>query len=188
MNSVAEPASASTVDDAAIESSIVPTEATKPIAVMSKDFNSPLNSIHLEFLTTGIQCQSNEFACTSGDQCVPFTLVCDGRKDCQDFSDEAACRKCSLIFNMRNGTMLSNHDMKVPSNILPIHQQFKTKTVINFLIPGFKRNVKIGPNARTANSTAKTVPAFRCNSVVTATLIVPNPVMNWIVVSWSVPA
>ena len=43
VNSVAEPASALTVDGVAIESLIAPIEATKPIAVILKDFVLPFN-------------------------------------------------------------------------------------------------------------------------------------------------
>lgn len=40
-----------------------------------------------------IQCKNGEFACFAGEQCVSYTLVCDGHGDCQDFSDEANCSK-----------------------------------------------------------------------------------------------
>lgn len=33
-----------------------------------------------------------EFPCKSGD-CVPDDLVCDGKEDCQDGSDELNCEK-----------------------------------------------------------------------------------------------
>ena len=63
--------------------------------------NSIANCVYLYFAPLGIQCQSGEFSCSSGNQCVPYSLVCDGRKDCQDFSDEANCRKFFQLFFSR---------------------------------------------------------------------------------------
>lgn len=37
-------------------------------------------------------CQSYEFACASGDQCISSSYRCDGVFDCRDHSDEQNCR------------------------------------------------------------------------------------------------
>jgi hypothetical protein len=49
---------------------------------------------------SGITCPRDEFACNSKDQCVPRSLVCDGKYDCNDYSDETNpdCRKFHAIF------------------------------------------------------------------------------------------
>lgn len=63
-----------------------------PVRVCTFDFW--LMVYPTSWICVGVQCKSGEFSCVSGDQCVPYSLVCDGRRDCQDFSDEAECRKC----------------------------------------------------------------------------------------------
>lgn len=45
-------------------------------------------SLLLEFA-----CDSHEFACASGDQCIHSVYQCDGVFDCRDHSDERDCRK-----------------------------------------------------------------------------------------------
>nr|CAD7589934.1 unnamed protein product [Timema genevievae] len=37
------------------------------------------------------QCPTGQSACRTGNQCVPRSAICDGRYDCQDFSDEDDC-------------------------------------------------------------------------------------------------
>ena len=45
-------------------------------------------------------CESNEFLCTSGIQCVDSLAVCDGMPHCMDGTDEIACGKSrSLYYN-----------------------------------------------------------------------------------------
>ncbi|XP_034337833.2 basement membrane-specific heparan sulfate proteoglycan core protein isoform X5 [Magallana gigas] len=44
----------------------------------------------------GDPCDSIEYQCTSGDQCVPASYQCDGEIDCQDRSDEIGCAAPSI--------------------------------------------------------------------------------------------
>ena len=43
--------------------------------------------------TTGVQCNDNEFRCSSGYGCLDNSLVCDGLRQCYDNSDELGCGK-----------------------------------------------------------------------------------------------
>lgn len=42
-------------------------------------------------VTPPSRCPSGYFQCRSGNQCVPFSQVCDGPADCNDMSDETDC-------------------------------------------------------------------------------------------------
>jgi len=44
------------------------------------------------------QCGNGEFACRSGNQCIPLKELCDGKGDCHDRSDERKCdnNRCIL--------------------------------------------------------------------------------------------
>lgn len=46
----------------------------------------------------GKTCSSNSFACSSGDQCIPKNLKCNGKKDCKDGSDEQSCPTGNHLF------------------------------------------------------------------------------------------
>ena len=45
----------------------------------------------------GSKCRYYEWACASGDQCIPKSFQCDGENDCQDMSDETGCRSPIII-------------------------------------------------------------------------------------------
>ncbi|XP_054273123.1 basement membrane-specific heparan sulfate proteoglycan core protein-like isoform X4 [Macrosteles quadrilineatus] len=38
-----------------------------------------------------VSCAYGQFACSSGDQCVPMSTHCDNNYDCRDYSDESNC-------------------------------------------------------------------------------------------------
>jgi hypothetical protein len=39
--------------------------------------------------TAETQCEEDQFKCNSSGSCVSMNLICDGKKDCPDGSDEA---------------------------------------------------------------------------------------------------
>lgn len=51
----------------------------------------------LFYFTVVYNCSSTEFKCASGNQCIRNYYRCDGVFDCNDHSDEAACRKYKQI-------------------------------------------------------------------------------------------
>lgn len=38
-----------------------------------------------------INCDSSQYACRDGSDCIPFSYVCDRKEDCADGSDEESC-------------------------------------------------------------------------------------------------
>lgn len=44
------------------------------------------------FATEGTSCSDDQFACSSGSQCVSAGFRCDGINDCDDRSDEEGCK------------------------------------------------------------------------------------------------
>lgn len=52
------------------------------------------NELHVCMYTQKTErCRDDEFACGTGT-CIPNTLKCDRKYDCEDLSDERYCRKC----------------------------------------------------------------------------------------------
>lgn len=49
------------------------------------------------------RCYPGQFACHSGE-CVPVSVLCDGRLDCEDHSDEINCGEEGVthVFPIRN--------------------------------------------------------------------------------------
>lgn len=37
------------------------------------------------------KCADDEKQCTTGGQCLPVSNFCDGKSDCNDYSDELQC-------------------------------------------------------------------------------------------------
>lgn len=48
-------------------------------------------------------CGSGQFACAHSEECVSVSVLCDGRPDCKDHSDEANCGE-SHWFNMNQSS------------------------------------------------------------------------------------
>lgn len=46
---------------------------------------------------TDSYCVYNEFACSTGNQCIPKSFHCDGDLDCQDQTDELGCSKPTIV-------------------------------------------------------------------------------------------
>lgn len=42
-----------------------------------------------------VTCPPGQSPCRTAGQCVPSSVICDGRFDCQDFSDETDCGEFS---------------------------------------------------------------------------------------------
>lgn len=115
----------------------------------------------------GITCNRDEFACNSKDQCVPRSQVCDGKYDCNDYSDEtnSDCRKL-----IRTGFHFLS--FRPTKNFLILSYFTKKRSCIN---------LKTGVRARNGSSAAKTARAFPSRRNVTIKSIVPIPVTNWTV-------
>lgn len=43
--------------------------------------------------TAAYQCMEEQYKCPNSPKCLSLTAVCDGRKDCDDGSDEKDCGK-----------------------------------------------------------------------------------------------
>lgn len=55
-------------------------------------------NLFLLFYPSLCRCTGDEFMCTDGN-CVSVSFRCDGDPDCDDASDEADCRKYSLLLH-----------------------------------------------------------------------------------------
>lgn len=44
-------------------------------------------------------CNSQQFKCLTGGECIPLAFVCDGEPDCTDGSDEQ--RACGMIMCLK---------------------------------------------------------------------------------------
>jgi Low-density lipoprotein receptor domain class A len=126
---------------------------------------------------SGIQCPRDEFTCNSKDQCVARSLVCDGKYDCNDYSDEtnSDCRKFFACYIFFSDTHLRKHDFSAFER----HQHFLT--LFSFTTQNLLINLKTGDRARNGSSAAKTARAFPSRRNVTIKSIVPIPVTNWTV-------
>ncbi|XP_071944169.1 uncharacterized protein [Antedon mediterranea] len=50
-----------------------------------------------KFITEYVSCEENEFKCKNVYECVHSSLVCDGKEDCSDGSDEFDCTKSTEL-------------------------------------------------------------------------------------------
>ena len=71
------------------------------------------NLFHLEV------CVAGQFKCRTGGECVAKTAVCDGEKDCTDWSDEDNCKKLQGIKLYMVRSLPSSH--KVLGSISAFH-------------------------------------------------------------------
>uniref|UniRef100_A0A3B4TCX3 Uncharacterized protein n=1 Tax=Seriola dumerili TaxID=41447 RepID=A0A3B4TCX3_SERDU len=50
------------------------------------------------------RCKPGQFACQHSDQCVSVSVLCDGRLDCKDHSDEINCGRnynvCAAVMHL----------------------------------------------------------------------------------------
>lgn len=69
------------------------TERTRPDVVSKTIIRTTWSLFLFEMLlnvyplTAGRSCSNDQFSCTGGE-CLPWSLTCDGEKDCEDGSDE----------------------------------------------------------------------------------------------------
>lgn len=63
------------------------------------------------FARKGYECLKTEFRCYDNSSCVDERLLCDGRRDCQDNSDEENCMWRDKRFSDTNKESLA-HDGK----------------------------------------------------------------------------
>ena len=56
-----------------------------------------------------MSCSKNEFSCAGGG-CVPWTLTCNGKKNCEDGTDEPSfCKKQSEISSQAKQQLRTKH-------------------------------------------------------------------------------
>jgi len=63
------------------------------------------------FTYLAVECNSEEYMCQSGAQCIPMGMHCDNWTDCFDFSDEdgcyeGKCNSCSNLYRKKNVMLL----------------------------------------------------------------------------------
>lgn len=56
-------------------------------------------ALHLLYILA-ITCSDGEFKCLSGQKCIFEEYKCNGRNDCEDWSDEKGCMYIALWFYM----------------------------------------------------------------------------------------
>ncbi|VDN85148.1 unnamed protein product [Brugia pahangi] len=50
---------------------------------------------------TAASCESDEYFCQIDNFCLPRSVICDGKRDCTDFTDEANCNTASHHINKK---------------------------------------------------------------------------------------
>lgn len=65
-----------------------------------------------------ISCGPRQWACGSGDQCVPDFWHCDGQSDCRDGSDEAGCKCRASSLRQKQGLPCKYHRTRSPPSSL----------------------------------------------------------------------
>uniref|UniRef100_A0A3B4XYV5 Uncharacterized protein n=1 Tax=Seriola lalandi dorsalis TaxID=1841481 RepID=A0A3B4XYV5_SERLL len=80
------------------------------------------------------RCKPGQFACQHSDQCVPVSVLCDGRLDCKDHSDEINCG--------RNYNVCAAEDTTLVMRVLYLCGKFHAET-LNALLSRSKKLVLI---------------------------------------------
>lgn len=62
--------------------------------------NSHLNPFILFYCQGPELCEAGKFQCKSDKTCIDIGFRCDGKRDCDDQSDEIGCRELSSIFQL----------------------------------------------------------------------------------------
>lgn len=71
-------------------------------------------------------CGSGQFACARSEECVSVSVLCDGRADCKDHSDEANCGESSTHwFNMNQSSTLAVPNLSTPLTIFMSDSTFR---------------------------------------------------------------
>ena len=55
-----------------------------------------------------VNCSNGEFPCSTGDQCILASFVCDNETNCEDGSDEVNCTVHCSEFTCTNGECILN--------------------------------------------------------------------------------
>ncbi|KAL1466046.1 hypothetical protein MTO96_042975 [Rhipicephalus appendiculatus] len=79
---------------------VVPVQSTYSVSLLICTVLLGTADQHVIAVEAASPCLANDFKCAGSNMCIPAALLCDGKADCSDKSDEENCvatRNCSAI-------------------------------------------------------------------------------------------